>query len=71
MDNGVPPEDPVSQALAREWQQLIRDRIGDSPDLQARLDLAHDNEPELLKGTWISQTMVTYIRQAVAACSPI
>lgn len=71
MENKVPPDDPVSQALAREWQLLIRDRIGDSPDLQARIDLAHDNEPELLKGTWVSQQMVTYIRQAVAACEPL
>lgn len=71
MENKVPPEDPVSQALAREWQQLIRDSIGDSPDLQARIDLAHDNEPELLKGTWVSQDMVTYIRLAVAACESI
>ena len=71
MENKVPPDDPVSQALAREWQLLIRDRIGDSPDLQARIDLAHDNEPELLKGTWVSRQMVTYIRQAVAACEPL
>jgi hypothetical protein len=71
MENKVPPEDPLSQALAREWQQLIRDRIGDSPGLQSRIDLAHDNEPELLKGTWVSQEMVTYIRQAVAACESI
>jgi DNA-binding transcriptional MerR regulator len=71
MARGVPPEDPLSQALAREWQQLIRSRIGNSPDLQSRIDLAHDNEPELLKGTWISQDMVTYIRQAVAACESV
>lgn len=71
MENQVQPDDPVTQALAREWQQLIRERIGDSPDLQARIDLIHDNEPELLKGTWVSQEMVTYIRQAVAACEAI
>ncbi|WP_373988571.1 MerR family transcriptional regulator [Duganella sp. BuS-21] len=71
MENGVSPEDPASQALAREWQQLIRSRIGDSPDLQARIDLAHDSEPELLKGTWVSQATVDYIRKAVAACGPV
>jgi len=68
MDNGVPPEDPASQALAREWQRLMRERIGNRPDMQARIDLAHDNEPELLRGTWVSEAMVNYIRKAVAAC---
>jgi DNA-binding transcriptional MerR regulator len=71
MENGVAPEDPVSQALAREWQQLIRERIGDTPGLQARIDLAHDSEPELLKGTWVNQATVDYIRKAVAACESI
>lgn len=68
MDNGVQPEDPASQALAREWQRMMRERMGDHPDMQARIDLAHDNEPELLRGTWVSESMVNYIRKAVAAC---
>nr|WP_315253831.1 MerR family transcriptional regulator [uncultured Duganella sp.] len=68
MDDGVPPEDPSSQVLAREWQQMMRKRVGDSPGLQARIDLAHDNEPELLRGTWLSEATVAYVRKAVAAC---
>lgn len=71
LDHGVAPEDPTSQALAREWQQMMRARIGDSPGLQARIDLAHDNEPELLRGTWLSDAIVAYIRKAVAACGPV
>lgn len=71
MDNGIPPEDPASQTLARQWQRMFRERVGDSPGLQARIDLAHDNEPELLKGTWVSESTVVYIRKAVAACSDV
>lgn len=68
MDNGVPPQEPASQALAREWQHMMHSRVGDSPGLQARIDLAHDQEPELLRGTWLSAATVAYIRKAVAAC---
>jgi DNA-binding transcriptional MerR regulator len=71
MENGVPPEDPASQALARAWQQLVRERVGDSPGLQTRIDLAHDKEPELLKGTWVNEATVAYIRKAVAACNEV
>ncbi|MRW92164.1 MerR family transcriptional regulator [Duganella sp. FT80W] len=68
MENGVAPEDPTSQALARAWQRMINEHTGGSPELQAKIDLAHDNEPDLLKGTWVKPATVAYIRQAVAAC---
>lgn len=68
MESGVPPEDPSSQALAHEWQRMIREHLGDRPDIQTKIDLAHDNEPELLKGTWVNHATVLYIRKAVAAC---
>lgn len=71
MEHGVPPEDPTSQSLARQWQRMMRERMGNSPDMQARIDLAHDNEPELLRGTWVSEATVDYIRKAVAACPPL
>ena len=28
-------------------------------------------EPELLKGTWVKQDTIAYIRQALAACGPV
>lgn len=69
MQQGVPPEHPLSQALAQEWMTLFRARASDSAQVQARIRHAHDNEPELLRGTWVTPAIIAYIRQAVAACS--
>lgn len=68
MQNGVPPDDPATQALVREWKRLFQEQVGECPALRAKIDRAHDNEPELLKGTWVSAATVAYIRKAEAAC---
>ncbi|MYM73334.1 MerR family transcriptional regulator [Duganella sp. FT134W] len=71
MEQGVPPEAPSSQALAQEWMRLFHARAGSDPQTQAKIRHAHETEPELLKGTWVSQDTITYIRQALAACGPV
>ncbi|SDG00452.1 MULTISPECIES: MerR family transcriptional regulator [unclassified Duganella] len=68
MESGVAANHPEMQALAREWMRLFRARAGSHPDTQSRIRLAHESEPELLKGTWVSPATLAYIRQAVAAC---
>jgi DNA-binding transcriptional MerR regulator len=70
MEAGIAATTPQAQALAREWMTLYYARVGDHPDTQARLRLAHQQEPELLAGTWISPAMLNYVRQAYAACGP-
>jgi DNA-binding transcriptional MerR regulator len=68
IENGFAPEDPSSQALGKEWLRLFPWQSAVGKELQAKVDLAHDSEPELLKGTWINQASVIFIRKAVAAC---
>jgi DNA-binding transcriptional MerR regulator len=71
MEQGVPPETLSSQALAQEWMRLFHARAGSDPQTQAKIRHAHEAEPELLKGTWVSQDTIAYIRQALAACGPV
>lgn len=71
MERGVAPEHASTQVLAREWMALFRARAGSDPQTQAKVRQAHDNEPELLKGTWVSAATLDYIRTAVAACGPV
>ncbi|MYM24039.1 MerR family transcriptional regulator [Duganella sp. FT135W] len=71
MEDGIEAEAPATQALAREWMRLFRARAGSNPDTQARIRLANESEPELLKGTWVSDATLDYIRKAVAACGPV
>ncbi|NYE61433.1 DNA-binding transcriptional MerR regulator [Duganella sp. 1224] len=69
MEQGVAPEDPASQALAQEWMRLFHARAGSNPATQDKIRHAHEVEPELLKGTWVSQDTIAWIRQALAACT--
>ncbi|TFW14953.1 MerR family transcriptional regulator [Duganella callida] len=71
MEDGIAPEHPSTQALAREWMALFRARAGDSPEVQAKIRHAHEQEPELLRGTWVNADTLAYIRRAVAACEDV
>jgi DNA-binding transcriptional MerR regulator len=71
MEQAVPPEHATSQALAQEWMVLFHARAGSDPATQAKIRHAHESEPELLKGTWVSPATVAYIRQALSACGPL
>jgi len=66
IDTGAAPDDPASQALAREWMRLFRARIGDDPATLARIRHAHEQEPRLLTGTWATQAMLDFIRKSCA-----
>lgn len=67
MASGVAASDPSSRALACEWMRLFRLRVGDDPATLDKIRLAHEHEPALLQGTWVSAAMLDYIRKAVAA----
>jgi len=67
MASGAAPNDPASRALACEWMRLFRLRIGNDPATLEKIRIAHQREPALLQGTWVSAAMLDYIRTA-AAC---
>jgi hypothetical protein len=67
MDSGAAPDDPAVQVLAREWTALFQRYIGDNPATLAKVRVAHEKEPALLTGTWMSDAMLAFIRQANAS----
>jgi DNA-binding transcriptional MerR regulator len=67
MDSGAAPTDPAVQALAREWMALFQRYIGNNPATLAKVRIAHEKEPALLTGTWMSDAMLAFIRQSTAS----
>ncbi len=67
MDLGTAPGDPAVQALAPAWMALFQRYIGDNPATLAKVRIAHEKEPALLTGTWMSDAMLTYIGQSTAS----
>ena len=64
MDDGAPPEDPRSQALALRWMTLLlRDTNGD-PRLLVKLNQMHEREPAMQEHIGISPAMRDYIVRA-------
>lgn len=66
MAGGVAATDASSRALACEWMRLFRLRAGGDPATLDRIRIAHEREPALLKGTWVSAAMLDYVRAAAA-----
>jgi DNA-binding transcriptional MerR regulator len=66
IERGAAPEDPASQALAKEWMRLFLARIGDNPATLAKIRIAHEREPRLLTGTWATPAMLDFIRKSYA-----
>ena len=67
MDAGTAPADPAVQALARQWFALFRNFAGDRPETRDKIRRAHENEPLLMSGTWMSEAMLDFIRASAAS----
>jgi DNA-binding transcriptional MerR regulator len=67
MDGGAAPSDPAAQALARQWMALFQRYAGSNPATLAKVRIAHEKEPALLTGTWMSDAMLAFIRQSTAS----
>ena len=65
IDEGVTPESSQGQALARRWMELFRSYAGDDPATHAKIREALQKEPELMKGSWADETLLTFVREAV------
>ncbi|MBJ7309106.1 MerR family transcriptional regulator [Rugamonas sp. CCM 8940] len=66
MDAGAAPDTPAVQALTRHWFELFRDFAGDRPATMLKIRAATEKEPTLRTGTWMSDDMLTFIRQSAA-----
>jgi len=64
--SGAAPGEPTSRQLAREWMDLFRSYAGRDPATHLRLREAHAKEPGLLTGTFVTDEMLAFIREAMA-----
>ena len=63
---GTAPEAPAVQALAKRWMELFCSYAGDDPQTHLRFRKAHDNEPELMAGSFVDAELLQYLHKAFA-----
>lgn len=66
MDSGAAPHAPASRLLAQEWMALFCSYAGTNPATHLKLRTAHEEQPRLMTGTFITADLLDYIRQAMA-----
>ena len=64
--SGAAPGDPASRQLAREWMELFSSYAGANPATHAKLREAHAREPGLMTGSFITDELLAFIREAMA-----
>ncbi|KVC72790.1 MerR family transcriptional regulator [Burkholderia ubonensis] len=70
IDAGARPDSPEAHALARRWLDLFRSYAGDDPATHAKFRRAMMNEPALTKDAWADETLLGFMRQAMAQLNP-
>ncbi|KVA74036.1 MerR family transcriptional regulator [Burkholderia ubonensis] len=70
IDAGARPDSPEAHALARRWLDLFRGYAGDDPATHAKFRRAMMNEPALTKDAWADETLLGFMRQAMAQLNP-
>ncbi|KVM52099.1 MerR family transcriptional regulator [Burkholderia ubonensis] len=70
IDAGARPDSPEARALARRWLDLFRGYAGDDPATHAKFRRAMMNEPALTKDSWADETLLGFMRQAMAQLNP-
>ncbi|MDR8731038.1 MerR family transcriptional regulator [Burkholderia pseudomultivorans] len=70
IEAGVTPDSPQGRALAQRWLDLFRGYAGDDPATHAKFRAAMANEPALTKNAWVDDTLLGFIREAMAQLAP-
>ncbi|KVC22032.1 MerR family transcriptional regulator [Burkholderia pseudomultivorans] len=70
IDAGVTPDSPQGRALAQRWLELFRGYAGDDPATHAKFRAAMANEPALAKNAWVDDTLLGFMREAMAQLAP-
>lgn len=66
LEAGVDPASAEVRDLARHWLELFRSFAGDDPRTQQKIRAALACEPELRLGSWVTDELLEYLRQAIA-----
>lgn len=59
------PASDAGQALARQWLVLFQSYAGTSPATQQKFRVAMEREPHLMKGTWMTPEVLSWLQQAI------
>ncbi|CAM8679805.1 MerR family transcriptional regulator [Leclercia sp. M-A074-M] len=62
---GVQAESPEAQRLAENWLALFQSYAGDNPATQQKFREAMQQEPHLMKGTWMTPAVLEWLQQAI------
>ncbi|MCU9954606.1 MULTISPECIES: MerR family transcriptional regulator [Burkholderia] len=66
IDAGAKPDSPEGRALAQRWLDLFCSYAGHDPATHAKFRHAMTNEPALTKDAWVDDTLLGFIREAMA-----
>lgn len=65
-DKQTPADDPAVLALARQWRELFQSYAGTGPATQLKFRQAHQQEPRLMQGSFVTLEMIQYLAPAMA-----
>lgn len=65
-DKQTPADDPAVLALARQWRELFQSYAGTNPATQLKFRHAHQQEPRLMQGSFVTLEMIQYLAPAMA-----
>ncbi len=63
--DGLAAESEQAQALAEQWLMLFQSYAGTSPVTQQKFREAMQQEPHLMKGTWMTPAVLAWLQQAI------
>jgi len=70
IDAGATPDSPQGRALAQRWLDLFCSYAGHDPATHAKFRHALMNEPALTKDSWTDDTLLGFVRDALAQLAP-
>ena len=59
------PSTEAAQALAENWLMLFQSYAGTNPATQQKFRVAMQQEPHLMKGTWMTPAVLAWLQQAI------
>jgi DNA-binding transcriptional MerR regulator len=63
--DALDPNSDEGQALAQNWLTLFQSYAGTSPQTQQKFRLAMQEEPHLMKGTWMTPDVLHWLQRAI------
>lgn len=70
IDAGATPDSPQGRALAQRWLDLFCSYAGHDPATHAKFRHALMNEPALTEDSWTDDTLLGFVRDAMAQLAP-